>query len=154
MGVPPSGEIVARPMLVRACGCVQEFQHYAVDKYRAQRQAKFQKTRCPACVAKLVEEQRVASTLPKKAEAFMALPAGTEIALSRRPDGSWAGVLTAGTAKVEATGVGPQGVTVALARLWASAAGVAPPPPKPKPAAAATPPAAAKPAAPPAAKPK
>ena len=35
MGLPPKGEIVARPMLVRACGCLQEFQHYAVDKYRA-----------------------------------------------------------------------------------------------------------------------
>ena len=43
----PSGEIVARPMVARACGCLCEFQHYAVDKYRAQRLAKFQKTRCP-----------------------------------------------------------------------------------------------------------
>ena len=42
MGLPPKGEIVARPMVVRACGCLQEFQHYAVDKYRAQRLAKFQ----------------------------------------------------------------------------------------------------------------
>ena len=74
MGLPPTGEIVARPMLVRACGCVQEFQHYAVDKYRAQRQAKFQRTRCPTCVAKLVEQQRIASTLPKKGEAFKQLP--------------------------------------------------------------------------------
>jgi len=55
MGLPPTGEIVARVMLARACGCVQEFQHYKVDKYRAQRQAKFQGTRCPACVAKFVE---------------------------------------------------------------------------------------------------
>ena len=54
MGVP-SGEIIARPMVARACGCLCEFQHYAVDKYRAQRLAKFQKTRCPECVAKLVE---------------------------------------------------------------------------------------------------
>jgi hypothetical protein len=52
MGLPPTGEIVARPMLVRACGCVQEFQHYEVDKFRAARQAKFQATRCPACAAK------------------------------------------------------------------------------------------------------
>ena len=64
----PSGEIVARPMVARSCGCMQEFQHYAVDRYRAQRLAKFQKTRCPTCVAKLVEEQRVAATLPKKAD--------------------------------------------------------------------------------------
>ena len=59
----PSGEIVARPMVVRACGHQQEFQHYAVDKYRAQRLAKFQKTRCATCVAKLNEEQRQAAQL-------------------------------------------------------------------------------------------
>ena len=87
MGLPPTGEIVARPMLKRACGCVKEFQHYAVDKYRAQRQAKFQRTRCPECVAKLVEQQRIASTLPKKGEAFKQLPAETEIVLKRRADG-------------------------------------------------------------------
>lgn len=127
MGVPPSGEIVARPMVARACGCLQEFQHYAVDKYRTQRQAKFQKTRCPACVAKLVEEQRIASTLPKKGEAFKLLPHGTQIALTRRPNGIWAGTLTAEGATVEATGEGPQGLTVALARLWAArAAGTKP----------------------------
>jgi hypothetical protein len=122
MGLP-SGEIIARPMVARSCGCQQEFQHYTVDKYRAQRLAKFQKTRCPACVAKLVEEQRLASTLPKKGEAFKQLPAATQIALTRRPDGTWAGTLVAAGKKVEATGEGPQGVTVALARLWASATG-------------------------------
>jgi hypothetical protein len=132
MGLPPTGEIVARPMLVRACGCVQEFQHYAVDKYRAQRQAKFQKTRCPACVAKLVEQQRLASTLPKKGEAFKQLPHGTQIALSRRPDGVWVGTLTAEGRTVEATGDGPQGVTVALARLWAAPAPTATTPPSKK----------------------
>jgi hypothetical protein len=127
MGLPPTGEIVARPMLVRACGCVQEFQHYAVDKYRAQRQAKFQRTRCPTCVAKLVEQQRIASTLPKKGEAFKQLPADTVITLQRRPDATWTGTLVAGGKTVEATGEGPQGVTVTLARMWASAAsGVAP----------------------------
>jgi hypothetical protein len=67
MGLPPTGEIVARPMVVRACGHQQEFQHYKVDKYRAQRLAKFQGSRCPACVAKLQEEQRrAAEALPKK----------------------------------------------------------------------------------------
>jgi hypothetical protein len=121
MGLPPTGEIVARPMLKRACGCVKEFQHYAVDKYRAQRQAKFQRTRCPECVAKLVEQQRIASTLPKKGEAFKQLPADTEIVLKRRADGTWAGTLSASGKTVEATGEGPQGVTVTLARLWASA---------------------------------
>jgi hypothetical protein len=120
MGVPPSGEIVARPMLARACGCVQEFQHYAVDRYRAQRQAKFQRTRCPACVAKLVEEQRLAATLPKKGEAFRALPPGTQITMTRRPDGVWTGTLSADGRTVEVTGEGPHGVTLALARRWAA----------------------------------
>ena len=66
----PSGEVIARPMVARACGCLREFQHYAVDKYRAQRLAKFQSTRCSDCVAKLVEEQqRAAAALPTKGEA-------------------------------------------------------------------------------------
>ena len=54
----PTGQIVARPMIARACGCLQEFQHFAVDKYRAQRLAKFQKTRCSKCVEKLNAEQQ------------------------------------------------------------------------------------------------
>ncbi len=120
MGVPPSGEVVARPMLARACGCLQEFQCYAVDKYRAQRQAKFQRTRCPTCVAKLVEEQRLAATLPKKGEVFGMLPPGTQVSLLRREDGTWAGTLTADGRTVEATGEGPQGVTITLARRWAA----------------------------------
>jgi uncharacterized protein with PIN domain len=61
----PSGKIVARPMVARACGHKQEFQHYEVDKYRAQRLAKFQGTRCAECVAKLNEEQqRAADAVP------------------------------------------------------------------------------------------
>lgn len=117
----PSGKIVARPMVARACGCLQEFQHYQVDKYRAQRLAKFQRTRCSACVAKLEEEQRrLAAALPKKGEALQALPPGTEIALTRKPDGTWAGTLTANGTKVEAVGDGPQGLTIMLARLWLS----------------------------------
>jgi len=52
-----SGTTVARPLVAWACGCKQEFQRYAVDKYRAQRLAKFQKTRCAECVARLNEEQ-------------------------------------------------------------------------------------------------
>src|SRR5436190_13985720 len=92
----PSGKIVARPMVVRACGHQQEFQHYEVDKYRAQRLAKFQRTRCPACAAKLVEEQqRAAAALPKKGEAVKSLPAGTQVSLTRQPDGSWTGTLSA-----------------------------------------------------------
>src|SRR5437762_558665 len=125
MGLPPTGEIVARPMVARACGCVQEFQHYAVDKYRAQRLAKFQQSRCPACVAKLVEEQRRAAPLPKR-DALKLLPPGTQVSLTLRPDGSWAGTLAADGAAVEtagAAGAGPQAVVVALARLWLAARG-------------------------------
>src|SRR3954469_8555387 len=105
MGVPPSGEIVARPMVVRACGCEQEFQHYAVDKYRAQRLAKFQSTRCPACVAKLEEQQR---PLPK-GEALKLLPAGTKVTLTRQADGSWAGTMAVGDKAVETAGTGEAG---------------------------------------------
>ena len=122
MGLPPKGEIVARPMVKRACGCVKEFQHYAVDKYRAQRLAKFQQSRCPDCVAKLVEEQRQAAPLPK-AEALKLIPPGTQVTLTLKPDGSWAGTLSAGGKPVEmagAIGAGPQAVVVALARLWVS----------------------------------
>lgn len=124
MGVP-SGEIVARPMVARACGCLCEFQHYAVDRYRAQRLAKFQSTRCPDCVAKLVEEQRKANPLLKKGEAFSKLPAGTQMSLTRRPDGTWAGTLTAAGKTVEGTGDGPTGAALALARTWLAAAGKA-----------------------------
>jgi hypothetical protein len=121
MGVP-SGEIVARPMVARACGCLREFQHYAVDKYRAQRLAKFQKTRCEVCVAKLNEEQRqAAAALPKKGEAFQLLPTGTQVSMVRQPDGSWTGKLTAQGTTVEAVADGPQGLAVSLARLWVAA---------------------------------
>jgi hypothetical protein len=122
MGLPPTGEIVARPMLARACGCVQEFQHYKVDKYRAQRQAKFQKTRCPACVAKLTEAQRL---LPK-GEAMKLLPVGTQVTLALAKEGVWAGTLTANGKTVAVTGTenaGPQAVVVALARQWVKEAG-------------------------------
>jgi hypothetical protein len=123
MGLPPTGKIVARPMVVRACGCEQEFQHFAVDKYRAQRLAKFQRTRCPACVAKLIEEQQKACPVPK-AEAVKLLPPDTRVSLVRRPDGSWAGTLEADGTKVEAAGeraAGPQAVLGVLAQLWVGA---------------------------------
>jgi hypothetical protein len=120
----PSGKIVARPMEVRACGHQQEFQHYAVDKYRAQRLAKFKQTRCAECASKLVEEQkRAAEALPKKGEVLKSLPPGTQVSLTRRPDGSWAGTLSAvgrGVEMVGAAGAGPQSVIVSLARLWVS----------------------------------
>jgi hypothetical protein len=123
-------------MVARACGCLQEFQHFAVDKYRAQRLAKFQKTRCSACVAKLNEEQKkAAAALPKKGEAFQLLPNGTKITMSRRPDGSWTGTLIAEGVTVEAIADGPQGLSVSLARQWVATRR----PGAPKPAAAPKP---------------
>ena len=118
MGVP-SGQVVARPQLTRACGCVQEFQFYAVDRYRAERMAKFQQTRCPACVAKLEAERKLVG-LPKKGEAFKALPPGATISLEHRPDGTWAGTLTAGGRTVEAVEptAGPQSIILTLTRQW------------------------------------
>lgn len=125
----PSGEIVARPMVVRACGCECEFQHYAVDKYRAQRLAKFQKTRCIECVAKLNEaHKKAAEAIPKKGEAIQLLPLGTQIALARKPDGSWTGNLSGDGVTVEAVGIGPQGLTISLARSWLTAKGIKPAP--------------------------
>ena len=126
MGLPPTGEIVARVMLARACGCLEEFQHYKVDKYRAGRQAKFQRTRCPACAAKVVEEQRQAAAIPK-GEALKQLPPGTQVTLRRGADGAWGGTLSAEGTTVEVVGeareAGPglQAVAVALARLWVAA---------------------------------
>ncbi len=138
MGVP-SGEVIARPMVARACGCQREFQHYAVDKYRAQRLAKFQKTRCEVCVAKLNEEQKLAAAnIPKKGEAFKQLPNGTLMAITRRADGTWTGTLTAEGKTVEADGEGPQGVSLALARIWLTGEdGTSPPKAVPAPAASA-----------------
>lgn len=108
--------------MARACGHQQEFQEYSVDKYRAQRLAKFQQTRCPECAAKFVEEQRrAAEAMPKKGEVLSVLPPGTQISLSRKADGSWAGSLAANGVTVEFTGIngaGPQSIVLALARLW------------------------------------
>jgi len=123
MGLPPKGRIVSRPMIARACGCVQEFQNFEVDKYRAQRLAKFQQSRCPECVAKLIEEQKKSAPLPKT-EAMKQIPAGTQVSLTLRPDGGWMGTLTAQGTTVETVGqpgAGPQAVVVALARLWIAA---------------------------------
>ena len=130
MGLP-SGEVIARPKVARACGCLKEFQHYSVDKFRAQRLAKFQSTRCEDCVGKLNEEQKLAaSALPKKGEAFLMLPTGSEVFMTRKADGSWAGTLSGDGKVVEGTGDGPQGLIVALARFWVAAKGVKPPPEK------------------------
>ncbi len=118
----PAGKVVAEPMIARACGCLQPFAHYEVDRYRAQRQAKFQKTRCAACVAKLNEEQkRAAAALPKKGEALQLLPPGTQVIITRRPDGTWMGTLTSQGKEVKAVGDSAPGLTIALARLWVAA---------------------------------
>jgi hypothetical protein len=118
MGVP-TGEIVARPMVARACGCVREFQHYAVDKYRAQRLAKFQQTRCPDCVAKLEEERRRAvAARPAKGEALKALPPGAQVTLTLHPNGHWAGTLVAHGTAVDAVANSPQWLPATLAQLW------------------------------------
>src|SRR6266481_5311179 len=79
----PSGKIVARPLVARACGHEQEFQHYEVDKYRPQRLAKFQATRCAACVAQLHEERRRAA-VPSSVQA-LALRIYDERAFDRLP---------------------------------------------------------------------
>jgi hypothetical protein len=109
-------------MVVRACGHEQEFQHYAVDKYRAQRLAKFQQTRCADCVAKQVEEEkRAAAALPSRAEVLKSLPAGTQVTLTRQANGNWDGTLTANGKTVTATGVagaGPESVIASMARRW------------------------------------
>ena len=122
----PSGRIIARPMLPRACGCVQEFQHYERDKYRAQRQEKFQRTRCPACAAKVAQEKKQAPAIPK-GEVLKQLPPGTRVTLTRAADGAWGGTLSAQGTSVEVVGVarqsapGMQAVAVELARLWIAA---------------------------------
>ncbi len=120
----PTGKIVARPMVARACGHLQEFQHYTVDKFRAQRLAKFQKTRCAECAAKLTgkKRRRAAEALPKKGEAAPD-PYRRERRwlLTRQADGSWAGTLSANGTTVTTAGIvgaGPQAVVVAMARLW------------------------------------
>jgi hypothetical protein len=126
MGLPPKGEIVARPMVARACGCMQEFQHYSTDKYREERLAKFQQTRCPTCAAKLAEANRLAAPVPK-GELFKLLPLGTQVTLTLGSDGTWAGTLTADGKVVEMAGdtkTGPQAIVVALARLWFTSHGV------------------------------
>jgi hypothetical protein len=124
MMTAPTGKIVERPMLARACGCVQEFQVYEVDRYRAQRQAKFQSTRCPACAAKVVAQQ---PPVLKKWEAFARLPAGTQMALTRLPDGTWAGSLAADGVTAQASAANPQGLTIALAHAWLAARAPRPP---------------------------
>jgi hypothetical protein len=121
--IDPKAKIVARPMVVRACGHQQEFQHYDIDKYRAQRLAKFQATRCAGCVAKEAEAQRGTLT---KGEALKRLPPGTQVSLTLQPNTSWAGTLSANGVTVEVTGVvdaGPQAVVAALARLWIAKSG-------------------------------
>ncbi len=119
MGIP-TGKIVARPMVKRACGHEQEFQYFEVDKYRQQRLAAFQKSRCAACVAKLNEEQKkAADSMPSRGEVFQLLPVGARITMALENDGLWKGALEAGGVKVEEDCKdGPRGLVLRLARKW------------------------------------
>jgi hypothetical protein len=119
----PSGEIVGRPLVARACGCLREFQEYAVDKYRAQRLAKFRQTRCEVCVAKLNEQQRGSVAGMSKADLFGRLPAGAQLRMTRQPDGTWTGSLAAEGSSVEAAAGLPQELAVVLARQWLTTRG-------------------------------
>jgi hypothetical protein len=120
MGMP-TGKIIDRPMLARACGCVCEFQLFERDRFRAQRQAAFVGSRCPECVAKSqAEQQRLAALVPGKGEALRALPADTRVTMSRQSATAWAGTLAAGGTTVAGTGDSPVGLVVTLARSWAA----------------------------------
>ena len=115
----PTGSVVGKTTVVRACGCSQEFQHFAKDRFLEQRLTKLRKTRCANCAAKYnAEQQRLAATVPKKGEAIRSLPAGAKLSLTRAADGTWAGTLAAAGRTVDATGEGPSGLTITLARLW------------------------------------
>jgi hypothetical protein len=96
-----------------------EFQHYAVDRYRAERLAKFQSTRCPECVAKDEEQQRQAKAeLPTKGDTFKELPDGASFTLTRVADGKWKGSLTIGGEVIEGLADSPQGLPLTLSRRW------------------------------------
>jgi hypothetical protein len=82
MGIP-TGKIIGRPILARACGCLCEFQLFERDRFQAQRRAAFVGSRCPACVAESqAEQKRLAALEPTKGEALRSLPA--EVYQSRR----------------------------------------------------------------------
>jgi hypothetical protein len=126
MALPPTGKIVARVMLARACGCLQEFQHYEVDRYQAARQAKFHGTRCPACAAKAAGEKKQAPAIPR-GEVLKQLSPGTRVTLTWAADRAWGGTLSADGTMVEVVGMarearpGTHAVAVELARLWVAA---------------------------------
>lgn len=118
----PSGNVVGHTQVIRACGCKQEFQQFTKDRFADQRVAKLRKTRCPACAAAFnAEQQRLAAAVPRKGEALKQLPAGSRIALTRKPDGTWVGTLSAEGTETTAEGEGINGVTVTLARRWIAA---------------------------------
>jgi hypothetical protein len=118
MGIP-TGKIIDRPLLARACGCVCEFQLFERDRFLAQRRAAFVGSRCPECVAKSqAEHQRLAALVPAKGEALRALPPDTRVTMTRTAEARWAGTLTADERTVEGVGDSPVGLVVALARSW------------------------------------
>lgn len=116
MGLPPKGRVVGRVAVKRLCGCEGEFEQLSGDRFAQQRLDKFKNSRCPACAAKREEEQR--RLLVPKAEAYAALPAGTQVALEAGADGTWSARLTAAGRTAEAAGHGPEAALLAAARIW------------------------------------
>lgn len=119
MPLPPKKRVVGRVVVTRLCGCQQEYEHLANDRFGDQKLEKFKKSRCPACAAKFVEEQQRLN-LPK-AEAFRRLPQGTEVNMVFGADGQWAATLKAEDRSVQGKGVTPEAALLAVARLWAAA---------------------------------
>ena len=117
----PTGEIVARLMMARACGCVCEFQHYAVDKYRPAAREVPTAGALPAS-----PRRRRKGDKPRRSRKWgdPSLPVARK--LSRRPDGKWAGTLSGEGTGVEAIADWPQGLAGTLARLWVAARTAAP----------------------------
>ncbi|NBO91838.1 MAG: hypothetical protein EBV06_05940 [Planctomycetia bacterium] len=116
MSEPPKGRVVGRVAVTRLCGCKQEFEQLAGDRFSEQRLAKFRKSRCPVCAAKYAEEQKKLA-LPK-AEAYKNLPAGTVISLVMRSDGQWVGRLSADGRVAETRGQGLESTLLTIARQW------------------------------------
>jgi hypothetical protein len=116
MGIP-TGKIIGRPMLARACGRLCEFQLFERDRFQAQRRAAFVGSRCPACVAESqAEQKRLAALVPTKGEALRSLPVDTQVTMTRTSATAWAGTLTAEGRTVKGAGDSPTGLTITLAR--------------------------------------
>lgn len=123
-----AGEVVGRERLIRACGCVCEFLHYATDPYRVQRRIKFLSKRCPPCgqKANAVHNLKTADGKVRRGQETKVIPSGAMLILRRGPGGRWAGrAELPGRPPVETTGGGALSVVHKLARKIAAARGVA-----------------------------